>query len=87
MDKRLNVLVGFNYKKPETDNPNLPKDFKKQFYIAGLQYHFIKYASVYSEYRYEDSVSKIGKVPPNVFLVGLKLDLDKKWSKYFDMSL
>lgn len=87
LDKRLNVLAGFNYKKPETDNPNLPDDFKKQFYIAGLQYQFIKYASVYAEYRYEDSVSKIGRVPPNVFLVGLKLDLDKKWSKYFDMSL
>jgi predicted porin len=87
MDKRLNVLAGFNYKKPETENPNLPKDFRKQFYIAGLQYQFIKYASVYAEYRYEDGVNKIGKVPPNVFLVGLKLDFDKKWSKYVDMRL
>lgn len=81
MKDRLKLMTGFNYKAPETNNPNLPKDFRKRLYLIGLQYQFVKYAALYSEYKFEDSITAKGFHSPNVFMIGLRIDFDKTWRK------
>ena len=85
MDKRLNLLAGFNYKKPEPNHDYLPDGFRKRIYLLGAQYRFIKYASVYSEFKYEDSINGLGLKPENVFLLGVKVDFDRSWKKNVDL--
>ncbi|MEN8124524.1 MAG: porin [Bacteroidota bacterium] len=86
MNNHLKVLAGINYEKPESDNRLLPKDFSKRFYLLGAQYHFLKYASVYSEYRYNNkSFDESGAERSNVFVIGLRIDFDKTWSKHINL--
>ena len=81
LHNKLKLLAGFNYKKPESDNALLPKGFRKRLYLIGAQYQFIKFASVYSEYKFEDSIDGLGLKPENVFMVGLRIDFNRTWSK------
>ena len=85
LNNKLRILAGFNYKQPETDNRFIPDDFRKRFYLIGAQYKFVKFASVYSEYRLEDSIDGLGRKPVDVFMLGLRIDFNKKWSKYIDL--
>lgn len=86
LKNKLLVLGGFNYKKAESDLKLLPNNFRKRFYLIGLQYYFIKHASVYSEVRIEDSINALGIKPDNVFMVGLRLDFNKLWQTNIDFS-
>ncbi len=85
LENKLKLLAGFNYKKPETDNALLPEGFRKRMYLIGAQYRFIKNASVYSEYKFEDSINGLGLTPANVFIVGLRIDFSKTWSKNIEL--
>ena len=86
LHNKLKMMVGFNYKKPETDNYFIPEGFRKRFYIIGAQYNFLNYASVYSEFRLEDSINDLGETLPNVFLVGLRVDFYKTWRRNVDLK-
>lgn len=87
MHNQLKLLAGFNYKKPESDNVHLPEDFSKRYYLLGAQYQFIKFASVYSEYRYNDnSVNGLGIERLNVFVVGLRIDFGRTWSRNVELN-
>ncbi|NOQ91173.1 MAG: hypothetical protein GQ552_00490 [Flavobacteriaceae bacterium] len=85
LNNKLKLLAGFNYKKPETDNALLPDDFRKRLYLIGAQYRFIKYASIYSEYKFEDSINGLGLKPKNVFMLGLRIDFNKTWSRNVEL--
>jgi len=87
LNNRLKILAGFNYKKPDTDSVHLPENFSKRFYLLGAQYQFIKFASVYSEYRYNDnSVNGLGIDRLNVFMVGLRIDFNRTWSRNIGLN-
>ena len=86
LDNKLKLLAGFNYKKPETDNVLLPDGFRKRLYLIGAQYRFLKFASVYSEYKFEDSINGLGLTPENVFILGLRIDFNRTWSKNTDLN-
>ncbi len=86
LNHRLKIMAGFNYKDPEIKNPYLPENFRKRIYLLGVQYQFLKFAAVYSEYKFEDSVNALDLTPPNVFLVGLRIDFNKTWSKHIELK-
>ncbi len=86
LNNKLKLLAGFNYKKPETENRYLPEEFRKRLFLIGAQYRFLKFASVYSEYKFEDSINGLGFTPENVFMVGLRIDFNRTWSKNIDLN-
>ena len=85
LKSKLKIMIGFNYKDPEIKTPFLPENFRTRMYLIGAQYQFIKFASVYSEYKFEDSINALNFTPPNVFMIGLRLDFDKTWSKNIEL--
>ena len=87
LNNKLKILAGSNYKKPDADSVHLPENFSKLFYLLGAQYQFIKFASVYSEYRYNDnSVNGLGIDRLNVFMVGLRIDFNRTWSRNIGLN-
>jgi len=53
--------------------------------LTYTQYHFLKFASVYSEYRIEDSINALDRKTPHVFMIGLRIDFNKIWSKHIEL--
>jgi len=47
----------------------------------GVQYHLLKNVSVYSEYRFKNSVIAEGSTSPDIFHIGLRIDFDRTWSR------
>lgn len=81
---KLKVMLGFNYKDPDVTINEFSRDFRKRFYLLGGQYQLAKFAAVYSEIKFEDSVDQLGNKLPNVYLIGLRIDFDRTFKRRID---
>ena len=66
------VLGGFNYYRPDVNDPLLNPDFRVRYGIAGAELHLAESIYIYGEARlFDDSVGPNGEEGFNAFTVGL----------------
>nr|WP_262899830.1 porin [Robertkochia marina] len=68
-------LGGINFEWPDTAGLPVNEDFVTRDYIFGVEYHSSKLSYLYAEYRVESGYDVQGKSPPDVFTIGLRIDL------------
>ncbi|MBK9287491.1 MAG: hypothetical protein IPN38_07360 [Flavobacteriales bacterium] len=75
---------GFNYYLPTFDeNEGLAKDFTLQYVVLGAEYHPGRYAYLYAEGRLDDSITANGLDGLDVLTVGLRIDVDRLYTRKF----
>ncbi len=83
---KLSLLGGYNGYFPETEGLPIYQEFERQFFLLGLEYRPLKAAYFYSEYRIANGENPLGIGYFNVFTVGLRIDLERTWSRSFPVN-
>jgi len=78
---KYSILAGFNGYFPDVEGLPLSPDFERQYYILGAEYKPSRFAYLYAEYRYGEGINNLGIEAPDVFTLGIRLDLQQSWAK------
>ena len=78
---KFRFLGGINFEWPETEGLPISPKFKSRDYIFGVEYHTSRLSYLYSEYRIERGFNFIGASSPDVFTLGLRIDLSHEGEK------
>ncbi|MDM9630093.1 porin [Robiginitalea aurantiaca] len=78
---KYSILAGFNGYFPDVEGLPISDDSKRLFYMIGAEYKPSRFAYLYSEYRFGTGVNSFGVTAPDVFTLGIRLDLQRSWEK------
>lgn len=83
--KKLTILAGFNGLYPATQQLPISNNFTRQYVIAGVEYKPMTNLFIYSEARLSVGKNQFGSKEPHVFLIGLKMDVNRHFHKSFSL--
>jgi len=83
--KKITVLVGFNGLYPSTTQLPINNKFTRQYLIAGAEYKPMANVFIYSEARLSFGKNQNGIRDADVFLIGLKIDVNRSFKKSFSL--
>ena len=81
MGPKYSILAGFNGYFPDVEGLPISGDFKRQFYMIGGEYKPSRFAYLYAEFRFGKGINSFGIDAPDVFTLGIRLDLQRSWAK------
>ena len=80
---QISVIGGYNRYSPKVTDLPLNERFQTEYFVIGLEYHPVQQAYFYSEFRFhtENNRDHLGLSDPDVFTLGLRIDLEQTFSK------
>lgn len=78
---KFRFLAGINLEWPDTEGLPINQDYHTEDYLFGVEYHASRLAYFYSEYRVEFGEGPVADLAPDVFTIGLRIDLSHEFKK------
>ncbi|MEJ2006180.1 MAG: hypothetical protein P8X57_14720, partial [Cyclobacteriaceae bacterium] len=82
MQPRYAIILGYNGYNPDVNNLPIDNEYDRQDFIIGGEFRPTKYAYFYSEWRISNGTDAFGFEDTDVFTMGVRLDLNRTYSKY-----
>lgn len=86
--EKLNILAGYNFYNPETEDIKLPSgakpvsaEFERKYLVLGLEYRPIQTAYFYAESRISSGKTALGTDEIDVLTLGLRIDVERALAK------
>jgi predicted porin len=85
---KINILAGYNYYQPDTDDISLPSgqkpvspDYERKYIVLGMEYRPIETAFFYAESRFANGKTPLGTDEIDVLTMGVRIDVERMITK------
>ncbi len=82
----FSVLAGYNGYFPDVSGLPVDTDFETNYFVFGAEFKPVQLITIYSEYRLSNGTNQFGFEETDVMTLGIKIDLQRRFTTYIKRS-